>query len=209
MDFERCGDDLASAARAGASTMRRRALLIGAVAWAMAAPASEILGAAFTDQFNSEWYTVVNAAQANKASDVRTFIARHVNLNTTDPQGRTAMSYAAQQGNLEIATMLVDAGASVELADKLGNTPLHWAAEDGKTDAARLLIRAHAPVDAQNRQGITPLMLAIGHNQLAVVKALLAGGAKPSKTDFTGRDAFGWAQGQPAIVRALQDNAKP
>jgi hypothetical protein len=38
------------------------------------------------------------------------------------------------------------------------------------------------------------------------VQALLAKGANPRKTDFTGRDALGWAQDsrRAAIVQVLQ-----
>jgi ankyrin repeat protein len=159
----------------------------------------------FTDQFNSQWYTIVSAAQANNMNDVRTFIAKRVNVNQADPQGRTALSYAAELGNASMAKELLDARASPDQRDKLGNVPLHWAANNGRVDAIRVLIAAHATVDAPDRQGITPLMSAITHNQVASVKALLAGGADPKKQDFTGRDAFGWAVGQSTIVRLLQE----
>ena len=39
-----------------------------------------------------------------------------------------------------------------------------------------------------------------------IVRALLAKGANPSKTDFTGRDAVGWASDsrRPLVIQALQ-----
>jgi hypothetical protein len=36
------------------------------------------------------------------------------------------------------------------------------------------------------------------------VRMLLKDGADPSKTDFTGRDAAGWAEGKPAVVQVLR-----
>lgn len=186
--------------------MTRRAVLIGISAWAVALAANPSRAQIFTDQFNSQWYTIVSAAAANNLNDVRTFIARRVNVNQVDPQGRTALSYAAELGNVEIGQELLNARASPDQRDKLGNVPLHWAANNGRVDAIKLLLAAHATVDAPDRQGITPLMSAIAHNQLASVKALLAGGADPRRQDFTGRDAFGWAQGQPTIARVLQES---
>jgi ankyrin repeat protein len=189
--------------------MRRRTLIAGLAALAVQVHAAKADAAAFTDQFNSEWYTIVNAAEKNNLADVKTFISRHVNANTVDPQGRTALSYAAQFGNVEMAQVLLEGRASPDARDRLGNTPLHWAAEGGRVDVLKVLLAARANADVQNRQGITPLMLAIGHNQLGAVKALLAAGADVHRQDYTGRDAFGWATGQPAIARALQDAAKP
>ena len=53
---------------------------------------------------------------------------------------------------------------------------------------------------------MTPLMIAASRGDLEIVKALLAKGANPSKTDFTGRDAVGWASDsrRPLVVQALQ-----
>lgn len=158
-----------------------------------------------SNQFNSAYYTIVSAAAANKLDDVRTFIARRVNVNDADPQGRTALSYTGELGNAQMAKELLDARAAPDQRDKLGNAPLHWAANNGRVDVINVLLAKHATVDVQDRQGLTPLMSAITHRQLSAVKALLAGGADPHKQDFTGRDAFGWASGQPTIVRVLQE----
>jgi uncharacterized protein len=67
----------------------------------------------------------------------------------------------------------------------------------------RLLIARKAKVDFQNEQGITPIMVAADHAQPASVRLLIASGADPRKQDYTGRDAFGWAAGKPAVLQAL------
>jgi ankyrin repeat protein len=189
--------------------MTRRALMVSLAALTAVAGAGGAGAQIFTDQFNSQWYTIVNAAAANKLNDVRTFIARRVNVNQTDPQGRTALSHAAELGNAQMAQELLDARASPDLRDTLGYVPLHWAANNGRVDVIKALAAGHATIDAPDRQGITPLMSAITHNQMASVKALLAAGADPKRQDFTGRDAFGWAASQPAIVQQLRSSAKP
>ncbi len=189
--------------------MMRRALMICFAALAAQFAAGDARAQILTDQFNSQWYTIVSAAQANNMNDVRTFIAKRVNVNQTDSQGRTALSYAAELGNAGMAKELLDASASPDQRDRQGDAPLHWAANNGRVDVIKVLLAGRAAVDVQDRQGITPLMSAIAHNQLGSVRALLAGGADPKKSDFTGRDSFGWAAGQPAIAQVLRSSAKP
>jgi ankyrin repeat protein len=151
-----------------------------------------------------DWYTLANAAAANKTEDVAAMVRRGDNPNFTDSFGRTPLGYAAAFGNVQMIKLLLDGGARVDYRDKFGSTPLHWAAEAGKVEAIKALLAAKAPVDAINRQGITPLMLAAGNNQGEAVRLLIAGGADPKKEDYTGRDAKSWAQGKPAALRALQ-----
>jgi len=185
--------------------MMRRALMAGLAVLVLQVGAVGARAQIFSDQFNSAWYTIVTAAAADNMTDVRTFIAKRVNVNQADPQGRTALSFAAELGDAQMAKELLDARAAPDQRDKLGNVPLHWAANNGRVEVIKALLAGHATVDAPDRQGITPLMSAISHRQMASVKALLAGGADPKKQDFTGRDAFGWAAGQPTIVRLLQE----
>jgi uncharacterized protein len=189
--------------------MTRRALIGCLAALVGASAAGSARAQIFSDQFNSAWYTIVQAASGNNITDVRMFIAKRVNVNQTDPQGRTALSFAAELGNFQMAKELLDAGAAPDQRDKAGNVPLHWAGNNGRVDVIKVLIAGHASVDAPDRQGITPLMSAIAQNQLGSVKALLAGGADPRKTDFTGRDAFGWAASKPGIAQVLKSSAKP
>jgi uncharacterized protein len=184
--------------------MTRRLLMI-CLALLVVPVGGGVRAQSLSDQFNSVYYTIVSAAAANKIDDVRVFIAKRVNINDVDPQGRTALSYAAEIGNAQMAKELLDARASPDQRDKVGNAPLHWAARNGRVEVINILLARHATVDVQDRQGLTPLMSAAAHNQVNSVKALLAGGADPRKQDFTGRDAFGWAAGQATIVRLLQE----
>jgi ankyrin repeat protein len=189
--------------------MTSRALMICLAALAAQAAASRGHAQAFTETFNNAYYTIVNAAAANNSADVRTFIVKRANVNSTDLQGRTALSFAAELGNTEMAKELLDARAAPDQRDKLGNVPLHWAANNGRVEVLKVLLAARAAVDAPDRQGITPLMGAIAHNQPEAMKVLLAAGADPHRQDFTGRDAFGWATNQPSLARLLQAPAKP
>ncbi len=155
------------------------------------------------------WYTVADAASHNNTQQV----AALLQTGDRDPDaresttGRTALDYAASFDNVAMAQLLLDHNAHVDWTDKLGNTALHYAAELGKLDFMRFLIAKQANVDAPNRQGITPLMAAAGQGKSAAVRLLIASGADPRKQDFTGRDAFGWGAGSPAVQQILA--AKP
>jgi ankyrin repeat protein len=156
--------------------------------------------------FGSYWENVARAAAQNDAAQVRTLIANDANANQGDEQGRTALHYAAMNGNLTIIAILIKAKAKFDPKDKLGNTPLHLAADRGQTDALQLLLDVGAAVDPENKNGMTPLMIGASRGDVQAVQALLAKGASVTKTDFTGRDAAGWAaeSRRPAVVQAIK-----
>jgi ankyrin repeat protein len=156
--------------------------------------------------FGGYWENVARAASQNDAARVRGILAADGNPNQTDEEARTGLHYAAMNGNLTIIAILIKAGAKLDVKDKLGSTPLHLAADRNQVEAARLLLDVGAPVDAENKNGMTPLMMAANRGNIDVVLALLAKGASVTKTDFTGRDASGWAaeSHRPAVVQAIK-----
>ncbi len=69
-------------------------------------------------------------------------------INRLDREGYRPLGYAAQSGCLEIAQMLLDAGAAVDLTDPHSNwTPLLRAAEGRHADVVRLLAKKGAMAD--------------------------------------------------------------
>jgi ankyrin repeat protein len=177
-----------------------------AVLLALAAVAGIAPARADIDLFGSYWDNVARAAKANDAAAVRRLLGPEGTPNEVDEEQRTAMHYAAINGNLQIIAILVKARAKLDPKDKLGNTPLHWAADRGQTEALKLLLDVGAPVDPENKNGMTPLMMAASRGNLEIVQALLTRGANAAKTDYTGRDAAGWAVDghRPAVIQVLQ-----
>jgi len=156
--------------------------------------------------FDSYYDNVARAAAQNDAGKVRQLVGSGSSPNQTDDQTRTGLHVAAINGNLQIAAILIKAGAKIDITDKLGNTPLHYAADRNQVEMAKLLLDLSVAPDPVNRNGMTPLMIAASRGDLEIVTALLAKGANPSKTDFTGRDAIGWASDsrRPIVVQTLQ-----
>jgi ankyrin repeat protein len=185
--------------------MRTRQITILLLALLGAAAAGRVAHAQI-GLFGGYWDNVARAARQNDVNQVRTLIANDANPNQTDEELRTAMHYAAISGNLTITAILIKAKAKLDPKDKLGNTPLHLAADRNQTEEAQLLLDVGAPVDAENKNGMTPLMVAAARGNIEMVQALLAKGASVTKTDFTGRDAAGWAaeSHRPAVLQAIK-----
>lgn len=184
--------------------------IIGLAAMVLAADAP---GArADLNLFGDYYRNVARAAAQNDAATVTELVGTGANPNQVDEQSRTGLHYAAMNGNLQIIAILIKASAKLEVRDKLGNTPLHLAADRNQTEAVKLLLEVGAAVDPQNHDGMTPLMMAASHGDLDIVRVLLAKGANAAKTDYTGRDAAGWAADshRPAVVEAIKraQNAK-
>jgi hypothetical protein len=96
--------------------------------------------------------------------------------------GFTPLLYAARQGCRECASLLLDAGAKVDLTDPDGVTPLLSALLNAHFDTAKYLLERGANPNKWDFWGRTPLYLAVDFNTLP------HGGRpdRPSLDDTTG-----------------------
>ena len=109
----------------------------------------------------------------------------------------TALLYAARDGQLEAAKLLVQAGADLELADYNGITPLLMAVSNDHHDIARLLVQAGANVNAADWYGRRPLWAATESRNRDVNTAI-------ATTNGVDRDAA-----LEVITMLLQKGAQP
>ena len=56
---------------------------------------------------------LVEAVKQRNTAVVRTLLNQHIDVNGTQPDGTTALAWAAQRDDLEIADLLIRAGAKV------------------------------------------------------------------------------------------------
>lgn len=95
--------------------------------------------------------------------------------------GSTPLMIAAEFGkeavHVEIASILIKAGAKVNVSDSYGQTPLHLAARESRAEIVRLLLEAGAEVDARTDKGFTPLMYAAYYGQVDSARNLISAGA--------------------------------
>ncbi|PFH52833.1 hypothetical protein AMATHDRAFT_172880 [Amanita thiersii Skay4041] len=85
-------------------------------------------------------------------------------LDWSNIQGRTALHIAALNGNEDLATLLCDLGADVNLADNCGNTALHYASSWGHIAIVQLLIERGCQHSVKNNCGFTASDYAYSHS---------------------------------------------
>ena len=135
---------------------------------------------------------------ANKIS--RILISSGTEVDILDNNQRSALSYAAQKGRVDIVRRILKRDICMGLAemDKDGNTPLHLAAEAGQPDIVAILIdeflKYHLNIDCTNNSGFTPLLLACKNdNYVSAYILLTKGRASPDNKDRNHElDASGW-----------------
>ena len=69
---------------------------------------------------------VAGAAQRGDRDSIRPLLQQGADVNAAQGDGMTALHWAAERDDVEIAEMLIYAGASVEAVTRIGQyTPLH------------------------------------------------------------------------------------
>jgi ankyrin repeat protein len=111
----------------------------------------------------------------------------------------------ADRNCVELATRLLDHGASVDARDRLGSRPLSHAARSGHLEMVDLLLQRGAPINERNIAGGTALYEAAERGQATVVQRLIDKGAD---LDLKGRSgispvAAAAYAGRAALVKML------
>jgi ankyrin repeat protein len=151
---------------------------------------------------------LADAAEKMDRVKIRALLKQHVDVNTPQADGMTALHWATYQDDLELANLLVRAGANVKAANRYGVTPLSLACTNGNGVMVEMLLKAGADPNAPLPGGETPLMTAARTGTLDAVKALVSHRANvDSKDDRRGQTALMWAaaEGHAAVVQTLID----
>lgn len=94
---------------------------------------------------------------------LRKFIEHRVDVNSVNAEtGTTALMLASALGYRHMCSILIDAGAELNVKDHSGNTPLHLAAQGygEQLPVIEMLLERGADVSAVNDDGFTPAVLA-------------------------------------------------
>ncbi len=125
--------------------------------------------------------------------------------------GFTALHYAAFFGKAEVARVLVDAGAGVDVytRNEFANQPLHAAAAGRHLEVCRILLAAGADVNATQHGGYTPLHEAAQHGDVELAELFLSAGADPSARQANGQTPAEMAEaaGHPDLAARIREVA--
>src|SRR5262245_59606564 len=138
-------------------TKLRKRLMVAAQAWTASvfvalAMMIALLAAAPPDA------PVADAAMRGDVEAVRALSKQGADVNAAQGDGMTALHWAAETGSVEIAQILITAGASSSAVTRHGSfTPLHVAARAGRADIVKVLLAAGADANAKTATGATAL----------------------------------------------------
>lgn len=110
----------------------------------------------------------------------------------------------------EIAQLLINKGAYLNVKSNIGMTALMCAAGSGQIEVAELLINSQADIHSQDAQGWTALMYSAFNSQVKILKLLIENGADINVKDKNGNTALTLAKekGYKKIVDILKNHSK-
>ncbi len=111
------------------------------------------------DEYDEKLTPLVFAVEHNLPGAVESLIAGGAKVNAK-VDGYTPLQAALESRNEEIAGVLIETGADVNLADSAGSTPLMYAVNRGMREITELLLARGARLTPKNRKGYTALKIA-------------------------------------------------
>jgi ankyrin repeat protein len=90
-----------------------------------------------------------------------------------DKDGRTALHYAVEFGNVELTGSLVSKGANVNCQDKWKQTPLHYAVQKGDISLLKEILRVSPYLSVKDVYGMNAVHLAALHADVPSLQLLL------------------------------------
>ena len=137
---------------------------------------------------------LIEAARSQDLASVRALLQENVDVNAAQPDGATALHWAAHRNNRELADLLLRAGANVDATNDYGVTSLILACLNASAPLIETLLNAGADPNLALPTGETPLMTASRTGSVQAVASLLDQGADVNASEpEAGQTALMWA----------------
>lgn len=165
-----------------------------------------ILGGGCTQFLLASDSLVADAAMGGDRAAVQSLLQTKTDVNAPQADGATALQWAAYRDDLELADLLIAAGANPKLANREGATALQLASLHGSPAMIEKLIKAGADPNERGLHDETPLMFAARNGSLQALDVLLQHGAQVNaKESLRGTTPLMWAveQGHTDALKLL------
>lgn len=136
------------------------------------------------------------AARNTDADAVKKSLDRGAAPNSRNRLGKTSLYISIEKNRIDIAHMLIAAGADVNLPSLEKVTPLIAASYAGSLPFVDLLLKQGAKHEPTDRLHKSALVYAAGMGHNAVTERLLEAGAPINQTPVDGLTPLMWAAGQ-------------
>ena len=151
-----------------------------------------------------------DAAQRKDRDALQALLKQRADVNAAQPDGTTALHWAAHWNDGELVDLLLRAGANAKAVNRYAATPLSEAVASGSAAMVEALLRAGAdPKTLTTAEGETVLMTAARAGNTDVVRILLNRGADVNaRENYKGQTALMWAASErhPAVVKLLLEH---
>ncbi len=139
--------------------------------------------------------TLLMLAISKDLSDVAGYLLdNNVDVNIRNNVGRTAVSFAVHQGNMNVLRALEKHGADFLIVDENGDSLLNIVSDCSdariQVEMTQFLIDKGVEIDMVNNDGKTPLSKAVENSNEAVVQLLVQNGADINRFNKKGLTPF-------------------
>ena len=153
-----------------------------------------------------------SACREEDKKTIRMLIAAGVDVNSKGSIGDTALMVTVAMNRKDIADILINAGADVNIGENHDIVPLHWAAMNGYVNMVKFLLEKGANIHSRDKHGRTALLWAISRSPISlehedIIKLLVDGGTNIDLIDNRGYTALMYAvsKGCKRMIKLLLD----
>jgi ankyrin repeat protein len=151
---------------------------------------------------------VADAAMLGDRVKVEALLKSGADVNAAQGDGMTALHWAAERADAQMANMLIRAGANVGAVTRIGEyTPLHLASRTGSAPLIGMLLEAGARPNARTtNSGVMPLHFAAASGSAEAVTLLLDKGAEVDPKEISYQQTpliFAASLNRTEVIRVL------